>query len=297
MERHTSGGGVPVDSTVPIRDDGTALDFGDGLARYTYRSDAPPLESPRPFAHPLRTSSGVVVSDHRPADHPWHHGLSWAIANVSGHNFWGGPTFVRGEGYRQLDNDGRQVHLGFEPAADAVVQRVRWEAADGRPVLAERRVLRARTDERGWILEVDTALENVTDGDLVFGSPTTEGRPDAGYGGLMLRAHPRFLGATVFDEHGTGGDELRGTRSRWVALAASDATVLMVDRDASREWFLRTEEFAGLCAAPFFSSETVLASGGTLAIRHAVLVADGALTRPEAAAAAARILNGATGVL
>lgn len=291
MERDTSGRAAPGDA-IPVRDDGTALEFGDALARYTYRPDVPALEAPRPYVHPLRTASGLPVSDERPADHPWHHGLSWAIANVSGHNFWGGPTFVRGEGYRQLDNDGRQLHLGFEWSADAVGQRLRWEAADGRAVIAERRTLVAHVDDVGWVLRVATRLENVTGGDLVFGSPTTEGRPDAGYGGLMLRAHSRFLRSTVFDEHGSGGDELRGTRSRWVALAAADATVLMVDLDAPREWFLRTEEFAGLCAAPFFSTETVLAAGDALGFRHALLVADGRLARPDAVRAADRILRG-----
>ena len=42
----------------------------------------------RPFVHPLRTPSGLVLTRDAPDDHPWHHGLWFTIKFVNGENFW-----------------------------------------------------------------------------------------------------------------------------------------------------------------------------------------------------------------
>lgn len=41
------------------------------------------------------------------------------------------------------------------------------------------------------------------------------------------------------------------------------------------EWFVRSEDFAAVCPAPFFSEELPFTAGETLRLRYAVLVADG----------------------
>ena len=55
--------------------------------------------------------------------------------------------------------------------------------------------------------------------------------------------------------------------------------VLIVDDAANPhhppQWFARSEEFAALNPAPFFSEEVVVASGDTVSFRYAVGVADG----------------------
>jgi hypothetical protein len=69
----------------------------------------------------------------------------------------------------------------------------------------------------------------------------------------------------------------------------SDAasTVVMVDDPANvqhpPQWFARSEEFACLCPAPFFSDEHVVEPGGSLVLRYGVVIADGA-SDPERAA-------------
>ena len=45
-------------------------------------------DAPRPFAHPLTTPAGAVLSVEAPADHPWHHALWFTIKFVNGENFW-----------------------------------------------------------------------------------------------------------------------------------------------------------------------------------------------------------------
>jgi hypothetical protein len=60
---------------------------GAELFRYVYRPDDPPLESPRPYLHPVRTLAGELVTDYRPGDHPWHKGISWSLPNVGPESF------------------------------------------------------------------------------------------------------------------------------------------------------------------------------------------------------------------
>ena len=66
--------------------------------------------APRPYLHPVRTLGGAVVTDVAPADHRWHHGVSVAVPDVGGSNFWGGGTYRRGEGYADRDDHGTVGH-------------------------------------------------------------------------------------------------------------------------------------------------------------------------------------------
>src|SRR6266576_4319993 len=54
----------------------------------------------RPYLHPLRDPSGhVVLTEDRPADHPWQHGIFTGFHRVNGINYWkedeGKQRFVR----------------------------------------------------------------------------------------------------------------------------------------------------------------------------------------------------------
>jgi hypothetical protein len=62
------------------------------VAEYLAGDDMPPGLAPRPYLHPVRTLSGVVVTDAMASDHPWHLGVSVAVQDVDGWNFWGAPT-------------------------------------------------------------------------------------------------------------------------------------------------------------------------------------------------------------
>ncbi|MGX5682685.1 DUF6807 family protein [Schumannella luteola] len=237
-------------------------------ARLELDTAVPALESPRPVVHPAMDALGRTITDFRPDDHPWHHGLSLALPVVRADDgpivsFWGGPTFVRGGGYQQLDNVGRQRVVEHGVDASGARLRVQWQDAAGRPLLDETRVYSTRAvGPTAWALDVSsrwTALAS-----LRFGSPGTEGRPDGGYGGFFLRAHPRFVGAEVVaNGRGTTEDSLRGERARWAGLRApGQGAALLVARDPSPEvWFVRSTETPMLCAAPFFHEELRLDAG------------------------------------
>lgn len=285
------------------------------LVRYVYRPSDVQLESPRPYFHPLRTVGGDLVSLFRPHDHVWHKGIAWSLPNVGPHNFWGGPTYVRGQEYVQLDNDGSMVHEGFtaEHADDdgvTVTESLVWVTQAGERVVKEVRTFTvtladgAATDATGpaWVLTFQSTMTNISGGALPIGSPTTNGRENAGYGGLFWRGPRSFTGGTILAPGFAGGEEIRGQRAPWVGFTgthdetARRSTLVMVDSpDNPRgpsspgldpEWFARNEWFACVCAAPAFSEEIPFAPEESLTFRYAVVIADGGADAEGSAALA-----------
>lgn len=257
--------------------------LGEGLA--TLVTDDPETaarDSPRPYLHPVRTPGGVLVSDVRPADHAWHLGLSLAVANVTigeeatDANFWGGVTWVGGEGYRQLANNGSQRIL----ERDGASLSLGWFDAGGRLLLRERRTHAVRRPRAGVaVLRIESEWTAVVAG-LRFGSPTTAGRPEAGYGGLFLRLAPSFERARVLSPGSeTTPEDAMGAAAPWLALATDLATVAIAaspqNPAAPAPWFVRTGATPMLCAAPFFHRAFPL--HGSALWRWDVLLADGAL--------------------
>ena len=225
------------DDRVRIIDDGAVL------AEYVYRPTDVQLESPRPYLSPIRTRGGELVSLFRPHDHVWHKGIAWSLPVVGDENFWGGPTFVAGEGYVQSPNNGTQLHRGFESESDAaagasarIVELLDWVTEAGETVFDERRIVGATVlAADAWLLAFETRMQNVSGRSIPIGSPTTRGRENAGYGGLFWRGPRSFTGGTLLAPGVAGGDELRGTRSPWMGFSGrhdgsgAASTIVMID--------------------------------------------------------------------
>ncbi|MFB7893982.1 PmoA family protein [Microbacterium sp. NPDC056044] len=279
---------------------GSAVTVRDGdvdLFTYVYQPTTDPLESPKPYLHPIRTRRGDVVSLFRPHDHVWHKGIAWALPVVNDENFWGGPTYVHGQFYVQLPNNGIQQHDGaleLEAGERATVAHgLRWITEAGDVLFTEERALTAEiVSDTAWALTFDTQLTNVSGAPIAIGSPTTKGRENAGYGGLFWRGPRSFTDGTLVAPGASGaGDDVRGARFEWMGFVGRhddvDATslVLMLDDSANPyhppQWFARSEEFAALNPAPFFSEELVVAPGETARFRYAVGIADGGADAAE----------------
>jgi Methane oxygenase PmoA len=253
------------------------------LFRYVHRPDVPQLESPKPYLHPVRTLAGELVTAYRPHDHVWHKGIQLALPHVGQENFWGGVTWVRGKGYEQLANNGSMDHAGFEALeADGdralIDERLRWHTQAGEHWIDERRTLAVRVPgDATWVLSWASELENRSGHDLVLGSPTTNGRPDAGYGGLLWRGPAGFAGGEVLVP---GGGEAMGARGSWLAFVGPGSTLAFLS-GAEPPWFVRSEPFAVAGPAPWFHEEETLAAGDTLELRCDIAIADGAWTADD----------------
>jgi hypothetical protein len=259
------------------------------VARYVWDPDPnlPAAVSPRPYLHPVTTLGGTLVTGFMPADHAHHLGASVAIPVLNQANFWGGRTYVAGQGSVRLDNHGRQRHSRWlQRSDDRLVQEIFWAGADGAVLAREERSLAARAvGDTAWLLRVGFALSGVDGRDLVIDSPGARGRTGAGYGGFFWRAP---AGLAHVEAYGVGGNP-HGRRQPWVVLTGNrsgSAAWTLVFRTGVHDdpWFVRASDYAGVCSAIAWDKQLVIEAGGVLTRRLSVLVADGPPTESLLAA-------------
>ncbi|MEU8794171.1 PmoA family protein [Streptomyces sp. NPDC048643] len=261
---------------------------GRPVGRYVTRPELPARLSPRPYLHPVTTLTGTPVTELSPADHAHHLGVGVAVPDVEGHNFWGGRTYVRDQGPTELDDHGVQRHAGFqERGPGGFVEDLRWTAA-GTELLRERRTVAVvELTDSAWALDFTLALTNVTARALSLGSPATNGRPGAGYGGFFWRARKEPEVPRVFTADTEGEDAVHARPADWLALAGARWTLVFAGAtEVTRRdpWFVRTAQYPGVGSSLAHRSRLTVAAGDTLVRRIVTVVADGTLDRTGAAA-------------
>ncbi|OEU87282.1 oxidoreductase [Streptomyces abyssalis] len=280
----------------------TVTAAGTELMAYVYAPDPVAFESRKPYVHPLRTLAGSPVSGYRPNDHRWHKGLQMTASHLSGQNFWGGNSYVHGEGYLPLhDRVGSMRHDGFdsfEVAGDRLdfTELLTWVENGGEEWAHERRSVALHSaDEHSGTYAVDWSIEltNIRGEPLHFGSPTTHGREMAGYTGLHWRGPRDFTGGQVLSPAGPSTDEEMMGRSAedhpWIGFVGehdgTDAHSTLVFAHApgnaesvhASHWFVRSEPVPTVAFSWAFFEEFALPPGDSFAYGYRVLVADGAL--------------------
>ncbi|WP_328772518.1 PmoA family protein [Streptomyces sp. NBC_00286] len=261
---------------------------GRPVGRYITRPELPARLSPRPYLHPVTTLAGTAVTELSPVDHVHHLGVGVAVPDVEGHNFWGGRTYVRDQGPTELDNHGAQRHAGFQlKDPDGFVEELRWMAAGGELLRERRTVAATELTDTAWALDFTFSLANTTDGPLSIGSPATNGRPGAAYGGFFWRARKEAEAPAVFTHDTEGEDAVHGERADWLALAGANWTLVFAgatEQTRRDPWFVRTAEYPGVGSSLAHDERLPIAAGDTVVRRIVTVVADGRLDRGEAAA-------------
>ncbi|MEU9160690.1 PmoA family protein [Streptomyces sp. NPDC048424] len=268
---------------------------GRPVAHYTADPDMARDRSPRPYLHPVTTLGGVRVTELMPEDHAHHLGVGVAVPDVAGHNFWGGRTFVRDRGPTALDNHGVQRHDGFTRRdPDGFVEELSWTAG-GVVLLRERRtVASAVLSDSAWALDFTFVLTEVSGRALSIGSPATNGRPGAAYGGFFWRAPKEAAAPVVFSADADGEEAVHGSRADWVALAGQGWTLVLAGatEETRRDpWFLRAAEYPGVGSCLAHDRRLAIAAGAKVERRVTTVVADGRLGRAEAAALARKAVD------
>jgi hypothetical protein len=287
------------EDALELTGDDDRMRFGAGgtvLAEYVVTPATPEADSPKPYLHPLRTTAGETVTAVRPHDHTWHNGLQFTMANLSGENFWGGRTYVRGRGYTPLDNNGTVRHVrwdGVDRAAGhcALRHELAWCTAAGAHWLTEHRTLRFGDVSLAgghWTLTWTSRLANVSGRELRWGSPVTEGRDTAGYGGLFWRGPRSFTGGSVRTPDGRTAATAMGHRAPWLAftgrhdVSLRTSTLLFADSPANAghptAWYVRAEPFPVVSFASTYHRPRLLAPGEELTLTHHLVVIDGEWT-------------------
>ena len=257
------------------------------LCRYVYAPKTPEAESPRPYFHPLKSLDGDTLTNFRPNDHPWHHGLSLTLNQVSGLNFWGGPTYVRDRGYQRLANHGAQHHVAWsqlkaDGAKAELAHTLQWRR--GTEILFdETRSLEITIDQgaRSWSLRWHSQLINTSGRVLSLGNPHSDGGlVGSHYTGLCFRGVREFLddhldsSIKVIAEGGLDGvASVHGAPARWMEwhgqLDTSLNRVIIRFENHSKplHWFVRRN--SPLMAFPLqFDQNQELATGEALELDH-----------------------------
>ena len=235
-----------------------ATTAGQLLWRYTYAPETPLNESRRPYAHPICSLAGDVLTNFRPNDHPWHHALSLTLTSVDGVNFWGGPSYRAEDGYQWREDHGVQVHRSWAALQpERIEEDVEWcDAKTNAVLLRERRSLRtAMVSDVAWSLRWTSELVNASGRELSLGNyHASGGLAGSHYTGLQFRGARDLL-----DEHGDaaiaitaeggrkGEAAIHGTAGRWMEWACQHDGSLRRTRirfeamDAPVAWFVRAK--------------------------------------------------------
>lgn len=275
------------------------------IATYAFRPNTPQREAPKPYLYPIRFLDGGPAAVRRPWDHRWHVGLQFTWSHVDTQNFWGGPTFSREHGYQYLDNKGSMRHVEFrqEPKGGREVlldESLEWITSTGQHWIDEHRIHRFHSLDlqRGiWAVDLSTELTNVRGSTIPLGSPTTAGRPDAGYTGWFWRGPRSWTGCELStSESLVDQKEIMGTsESPWVAFhnqhdeQDGGGTVIAYRGTATSEdttvpavkWFTRTTPFTVASQSPAFDQEIMLPDRGVLKLHHRFVFAAGIRDQAE----------------
>lgn len=244
--------------------------------------------SPRPYLHPVTTLGGTVVTDHLPADHPWHLGAGFALQDVNGTNFWGGKTYTRDAGAYVSRQDHGRIEMLPANQDEPDTRQLRWLGTYGQPLLTERRILsREILGERVWRLDISSELTAVVD--VSLGSPGSNGAAGSGYGGFFWRL-PACSGERIFTSDAEGEPAVHGAVAPWLAWTASfgqvpgirsgqPATVVFRAPDeAADPWFVRCSGYPGVGSALAWDRPVELAAGQPLRRSLSVWICDGELS-------------------
>lgn len=237
-----------------------------------------PTSSPRPYLHPVRTLRGTTVTAHHPPDHDWHCGVGVAIPDVDGVNCWGGGTYVHGEGYVRRDDHGRATVRHAEGHGSSLGQEVVWRGPDGCVVLREDRSLTWRPVDRAWELTWSSSFRTPGDAVVRLGSPGSNGRVGAGYGGFTWR-FPTCTDVRVRTADATGEDAVHGSVAPWVEWSAAfpdgPATVRIEAVGHDDPWFVRVAEYPAVGSALAWDTSVLVRPGVPLVRAFRATVADG----------------------
>jgi hypothetical protein len=264
-----------------LTDDSIALPKGAWARthRRTLRRDGQPVLAltqgrHRAYVYPLWTPHGHAVTTEAPADHP-HHNSFWIAADhvhckmpvAAGgfedytYNFYLDETF-QGRAPGQIV----ETELRAEVVADDTLRNtqalewrgpIEWAAPAGRVAARETRTLLVRARKGMHVIDIESRLASA-DWAFTLG-PTRHAYFNVRVADSMVVA----LGGVIQDDAGrTGGDQVTGTKSRWVDFSGPVGAG-------------RTAGLAVFPVGPFRLKGRLVALGDALTARYRVIAHDG----------------------
>jgi hypothetical protein len=249
-------------------------------------------DSPKPYLHPLRTHTGLVITRGYPMlnvpgetkDHPHHRGLWFTHGDVNKIDFWmnepgnkgvhGPIELVKIDSVKDGKNEG------------TIVSTFLWKTAEGTPLLDEKRTMTFVADPKLRIMDFDVSFTGRT--------KITWGDTKEGFFAIRLRDElTQSKGKAVITNSrgGVGMKETWGKQAEWVDYAGTaegqKVGVAIFDHPGNflypTYWHVR--DYGLFAANPFglhdfYNDKTkdgslVKESGQPLRLRYRVVIHDG----------------------
>lgn len=240
------------------------------------------------FVHPLRTGQGTLLTDFRPADHPWHRGLWFAWKYLNGINFW-----EEWEGSAGTGRHGRVVFAGI----DDLVRRAEWttitttygyQDPTGLTLLEERRTVRIGLPPAGsCTIDWDAMFTAVAGPVCLDRTVITPEAPWGGYAGLSFRGAADWRAIRGLNSEGHHDRGLKNKRARWVQMSGAGgdgrrASLAILDHPGNPRYpsFWYYGDDIDPLGFPFLNPSLVLAApynldaGETVRLRYRIFAQD-----------------------
>ena len=245
-----------------------------------WQIDADPAQG-KPYFHPLATPSGMVLTDLRPQDHPWHRGLWFSWKYINGLNYWEeDPQTRRSDAATELVESNLLPHKDGSAELTFSLSYHPWNAP---AVLTEQRTIEISAPTNGryqikWTSEF-TAVTNVNlTRTPLPGEP--DGKSSGGYAGLSLRLN-KAMGSWTFSNSSGATDvaALHGKPADWLKASAGanlPAVTILDDAQNFRHaspWYVN-QEMPFFSPALLFTKSLTLSPGEKLVLRYKILITD-----------------------
>ncbi len=258
--------------------------FGPAGLQWRFQYD-PALDVP--YFHPLNTLGGRTLTQDRPADHLWHHGLWFSWKFINGVNYWeidgktgrpAGRTSWRNVSVAAREDGTASIgmELDYRPSGEET------------PVLTEKRMIEVTAPDAEGTYAVDWTGRFATLGDVVLDRTPLPGEPDGrvygGYAGLSVRLAGNLESRELMTSDGPVL-ELKDDRYRGRHVAAGysglidgqPAGIAVCDHPANPRtptpWYMiRSADMSFFTPALLCYGQLTLRAGENLVLRYRVLI-------------------------
>ncbi len=244
----------------------------------------------KPYFHPLALTDGTILTDCRPADHPWHRGLWWSWKFISRLNYW-------------EDDPKTQLAPGRNEIIDVDVTPYRDGSAEaritvsyhppGKPeILSEKRLLRISAPGADGIYCIDWKSEfTAADKDVLLDRTPIVGEPCGviwgGYAGLSVRLAKEAKNWQAADSEEHKYDkEFNNAKARWIdytfeaARPGKEAGIAVLDHPSNERhptpWYvILGKDMRYFSPAFLYYEPYTLPSGKSLTLQYRIIVHPG----------------------
>jgi hypothetical protein len=251
--------------------DSLALARGDRVVwQFNYKADGG-----KPYFHPITVAGSPVLTDFRPADHPWHRALWFSWKYINGVLYWEEDRKTgKAPGETEL------THVKVTAGDDHAAQ---FELAlsyhpPGKPaVLTEKRTLQVSPPaaDGGYFIDW-LSVFTAGDADVLLDRTPIPGQANGvawgGYAGLSLRLAPALRGWQFADSEGPVNKVWK--EARWMSFGGptgkgTSAAIIVLDHPKSfrhpTPWYL-------IGSMPYFSPAVLYREPYTLPARKSILL-------------------------